>query len=130
MPFSPILAAATLLLPVAPAAASTALDRVIPAPAQVSSTGRDFHLSRQTVIETRVRDVGALLSDDLRAATGLTLPVRPTAAPAAPKIGLRLKAGLGEEGYRLTVDRTSVEVTASTPAGLFAGTQTLLQART
>ena len=128
MPFTRILAAAVLTLPSAPAAAPSALDRVIPAPAQVSATGRDFHLTRQTVIQTRVAGVGNLLADDLRAATGLTLPVQPVAAPAAPKIALRLEQGHGDEGYRLTVDRTSAEIKASTPAGLFAGTQTLLQA--
>ena len=118
MAITPLLAAAVLVLPTAPAAADRPLDHIVPAPAQVSATGRDFHLTRQTVIETRVPSVGSLLAADLREATGLTLPVQPTAAPAAPTISLRLAAGHGDEGYRLEVDRTSAQVTASTPAGL------------
>ena len=108
--------------------AETALDEILPAPVSAVATGSDFHLDRNTVIQTRSPQVGALLAADLSAETGLRLPVTPSAAPASKKIVLKVVAGQGE-GYQLTVQRTGVEITAGTPAGLFNGTQTMLQMR-
>ena len=123
----PIAAAASLLLAPTPVLSTSTLD-VIPAPVSAIATGADFHIDRNTVIQTRTPAVGDLLASDLRAETGLALAVVPTAAPASRKISLKIAGGLGD-GYKLVVNRSGVEVTATTPAGLFDGTQTLLQLR-
>jgi hexosaminidase len=79
------------------------------------------------------RGIADLLAADLRRTTGRALPVTPVAPRSASRIalvlhtGAEMGAGLGAEGYRLTTDRTTVTVRAGTPAGLFAGTQTLRQ---
>ncbi|MEV6630061.1 beta-N-acetylhexosaminidase [Actinoplanes sp. NPDC051470] len=122
-----ILTAALLAAPVPVLSASTFGD-VIPAPVSAVPSGADFHLDRNTVIQTRTPAVGTLLASDLAAATGLTLPVTTSAAPAARKISLRIAGGLGD-GYQLTVNRSGVEVTGGNPEALFNGTQTLLQLR-
>ena len=126
MALTQILAAALMATPV-PVSPDTL--QIIPAPVSAVGSGADFHLDRNTVIQTRSPKVGALLAADISAATGLRLAVTPSAAPADRRIALRIAAGHGDEGYRLEVQRTGVEVTASTPEGLFAGTQTLLQLR-
>jgi hexosaminidase len=117
----------------APAAPATSrLGDVVPVPAEVRpAAGADFRIGRRTEIQTgpAARGIADLLAADLRRATGHPLPVT-TVAPRDPsRIVLLLRAGadLGAEGYRLTVDRRAVTVRAQTPAGLFAGTQTLRQ---
>jgi hexosaminidase len=75
--------------------------------------------------------VAGLLATSLRPATGYRLPVSAVRGNAPDgSIALALTPGdraLGEEGYRLVVGRDSVTLTASRPAGLFWGTQTLRQ---
>jgi hexosaminidase len=136
-----VLAVVTLGLPllVAPeavaadTAAAASLRDVIPAPAEVRpAAGADFRLGPLTVIHTRpaTRAIGELLARELRRATGYALPLLPVAPPhRISRISLVTENGHGDEGYRLTVDRHRVDVRASEPAGLFAGVQTLLQAR-
>jgi hexosaminidase len=138
-----LLATAALCLPVlaVPASAAAAevrpaLADVIPAPAEVHPVaGADFRLGPVTIIQVpqgsaAARDIGALLSRSMRPATGFPLPVLPFSAGGAPTISLELSAnepGLGAEGYRLTVAPGTVRIRANRPAGLFTGTQTLLQ---
>src|SRR5206468_11042862 len=43
------------------------------------------------------------------------------------RLGLGGGAGLGEEGYELTVTPSSIRLTATHPAGLFHGAETLRQ---
>ncbi|MEV8509325.1 beta-N-acetylhexosaminidase [Actinoplanes sp. NPDC051475] len=116
--------------------ATPALTAVIPAPVQVTpAAGRTFRLGPLTVIRTQpgspaARAVGEQLARDLRPATGFRLPVLPVAPPRLPVVSLLLGAGdgrLGTEGYRLTVAADRVTIRANKPAGLFAGTRTLLQ---
>jgi hexosaminidase len=65
----------------------------------------------------------------LRRSTGFAVPISTTGASVRNAILLRLSAdtALGAEGYRLTVSRDSVRVTANAPAGLFHGVQTVRQ---
>jgi hexosaminidase len=128
-----------VVLPAAESAASAtvpALSSVIPAPAEVRPVaGAEFRLRAGTVIRTQpgsaaAQAVGDQLARALRPATGYPLPVLPVAPRALPTISLLLGAGdarLGDEGYRLSVDRAGVTIRANNPAGLFAGTQTLRQ---
>ena len=142
---SRMLVAAALGLPVVaapgPAAAAglagaPSLSSVIPAPAEVRPAGGvAFRLGPLTVIRTQpgsaaTRAVGDQLARALRPATGYPLPVASTAPRVVPTISLLLDANeprLGAEGYRLRVEEKAVTIRANRPAGLFAGTQTLLQ---
>src|SRR5689334_8165598 len=137
------LPAAALSAPAAAAPATSAgvtappaLGSVIPVPVEVRPlAGRDFSLGPLTVIRTQpgsaaARAVGDQLARALRPATGYPLPVLPAAPRVLPTISLLLGADdaqLGDEGYRLSVDRRSITVRANKAAGLFAGTQTLRQ---
>jgi hexosaminidase len=75
--------------------------------------------------------VGELLAERLRRAAGLIVgssgsPGKGGANPIRLKLGQDL-ARLGAEGYLLSVSGRSITIEASTPAGLFYGTQTLYQ---
>jgi hexosaminidase len=131
-----LLAVAVLGLPfaVAPgAAAAVSLSDVIPVPAEVTpASGADFRIGPVTVIRTgpAARGIAARLAHDLRRTTGQPLPVTAFAPRPVPQIALVLAPGdaaIGDEGYRLRVERTAVTVRANTPAGLSNGAQTLRQ---
>jgi hexosaminidase len=118
------------------APAKPTLNSVIPAPVETHpQAGAAFRLGPLTTIRTQpgsatAAAIGNQLARALRPATGFPLPVMPVAMPALPVISLLLgpaEARLGDEGYRLTVGKTSVTIRANKPAGLYAGTQTLRQ---
>lgn len=111
------------------------LSDVVPAPASVVPDARQaFQLSWRTVIFTQAGSseaarVGRQLADVLRPSTGFVLPVVPSVFDG-PGISLLLRGAdprVGQQGYQLTVSRSGVVIRANTPAGLFAGTQTLRQ---
>jgi len=125
---------------------SPALSAVIPAPATVLPTNQRFQVTRGTGIYTQPGSAPALaigeqLAQAMRPATGFPLPVRPALrnGPLSPwpslfgdepAISLLLGANdarLGPEGYLLTIDHTRVTIQANAAAGLFNGTQSLLQ---
>ncbi|MEU6595274.1 beta-N-acetylhexosaminidase [Streptomyces sp. NPDC046881] len=115
--------------PAAEAAVPTPLDRVVPAPDSVTPGGTPYRITRATGVRVdgsaEVRRVGAYLAGLLRPATGYPLPVTDRGTGG---IRLRLARGdFGAEGYRLTSGAGGVTLTASTPAGLFHGVQTLRQ---
>ncbi|MGI5257948.1 beta-N-acetylhexosaminidase [Streptomyces angustmyceticus] len=118
----------------APSRAATPLDRVIPAPASVHSTGDAYTLAEGTRIRVpggsaEARGVADHLAGLLRPATGFRLPV--TTEDGRDGIVLRLGGSgtddLGREGYRLTSGGRGVTLSAARPAGLFHGVQTLRQ---
>ncbi|MFB0619666.1 beta-N-acetylhexosaminidase [Streptomyces sp. AGS-58] len=127
-----LLAAGVLTLgatPAAPAVAPVPLDRVVPAPASAAPGGTPYRITRATGIRVdgsaEVRRVGAYLAGILRPSTGYPLPVTDHGSGG---VRLHLAAGeFGAEGYRLHSGADGVTVTASTPAGLFHGVQTLRQ---
>jgi len=108
--------------------------RVVPQPVTLALAGGDaFTLSSSTSIvfdagNAEVIRVANQLASLLRPATAFAVPISSTGAGAGA-IALRLAsdAALGGEGYQLTVSRDSVRISASTPAGLFYGVQTLRQ---
>ncbi|WP_053665585.1 beta-N-acetylhexosaminidase [Streptomyces sp. MMG1121] len=111
------------------AAAPTPLDRVIPAPASVRAGGTPYRITRATGVRVdasaEVRRIGAYLTGILRPSTGYPLPLTDHGTG-----GIRLhlaKGGFGAEGYRLQSGAGGVTITASAPAGLFHGVQTLRQ---
>ncbi|MFC6061726.1 beta-N-acetylhexosaminidase [Streptomyces ochraceiscleroticus] len=113
-----------------PAADPAPLDRVVPAPASVRPAQGAYRLTDRTAIRVpgatgETKRVAGYLADVLRPSTGYPLPVTTRGGDG---IVLRLGAeGLGEEGYRLTVTGRAVTLSASRPAGLFRGVQTLRQ---
>jgi len=128
---------AALVMPLgAPAAASAsaptdtrALGDVLPAPVEVRPTPERYRLTRQAAIRVQPgsRAVGEQLARAMRPATGFPLPV---VQGSRPGISLLLGAHddrFGTEGYRITVDTAGVTIRANAAAGLFHGTQTLLQ---
>ncbi|MFF0778596.1 beta-N-acetylhexosaminidase [Streptomyces sp. NPDC003720] len=113
----------------AAAAAATPLARVVPAPAQAQPGGRPYRVTPATAVRVdgpdEVRRIGEYLAGILRPSTGYRVPVT---GQGAGGIRLRLSGDrFGAEGYRLTSGPTGVTVTASAPAGLFHGVQTLRQ---
>jgi hexosaminidase len=110
--------------------------QIVPAPTSVvAGSGVPFTLSRETAIAVAAGDsgaarVGQMLATLLRPATGFRLPVSASGgAVARGGIALRLDgpAGLGDEGYELSITSDSVRLVAARPAGLFRGVQTLRQ---
>ncbi|MYT22009.1 family 20 glycosylhydrolase [Streptomyces sp. SID7760] len=111
--------------------------QLLPAPASARAAGPGYAVGPGTVIRTgpgggeEVRRVGELLAEQLRASSGLPLPV--VEAAAGDGIRLRLDegaggtGGTGAEGYRLESGPGGVTLSARTPAGLFHAGQTLSQ---
>ncbi|MEU1402201.1 beta-N-acetylhexosaminidase [Streptomyces sp. NPDC005728] len=115
--------------PAPKATTATPLDQVVPAPASVSPDGSPYRITAATRVRVddsaEVRGIGTYLAGILRPSTGYPLPVT---GQGADGIRLHLTDGpFGAEGYRLTSGPGSVSLTASTPAGLFHGVQTLRQ---
>lgn len=107
---------------------------LVPLPKSVERRTGSFQLRATTVLVApkEARRTAELLQEALRAPTGLPLPIQTgeAAGPRPDRIVLRIAPGQspsGPESYRLLVSPESVEITASSPAGLFYGTQTLRQ---
>jgi hexosaminidase len=106
---------------------------IIPQPQAVKILPGDFELTAKTRIGFAGGEAEAkLLAETLRKSTGYKLPVSPVATlPAQSEIDFlldtNLQEKLGPEGYKLSANINYVGITAATPAGLFYGSQTLLQ---
>jgi len=106
----------------------------IPSVQRQHAAGRSFHLTSASRLivaahtDAAVRSAADLLASDLAAITG----GQPLVAHGAPRMGdivLRQNprdAALGPEEYKLDIGE-HVTISASTPAGIFYGAQTLLQ---
>jgi hexosaminidase len=109
--------------------------RVVPEPASLTlASGEAFALTDSTSIgvdagNAEVSRTAEQLASVLRPSTGFAVPISSSGASVRGAILLRLSAdsALGAEGYRLTISRDSVRVTANAPAGVFHGVQTLRQ---
>jgi hexosaminidase len=108
---------------------------VVPAPSSIEAPGgAGFTVTPSTVIsvspgvEPALR-IGRYLSDIIGLAAG-DQPLR-VATDATPQPGIRLvlsdDEGAGSDGYELVVAPDRITITASDPAGLFYGVQTLRQ---
>ena len=111
---------------------------LIPLPLKVERKTGEFTINSDTAIlvtkdSADMANVGKLLAERIKKGTGFDLKVSPTdsinAVPNAILLNYQSKHGqsLGSEGYLLTASPDGVVVTAQDGAGLFYGTQTLLQ---
>jgi hexosaminidase len=124
----PILSTVSLLA-VAARAAEPAL---IPTPEKMTLREGVFTLGPETPIlaDKKSKATGAFLAERLRAATGFPFPAKSAGKPTGGAILLTTEgsdAGLGPEGYELTVAPDSVVIRAPAEAGLFYGVETFLQ---
>ncbi|MET0135800.1 MAG: family 20 glycosylhydrolase, partial [Kibdelosporangium sp.] len=111
-------------------AAVAAIDGVVPVPASVTALpGVTYNITAGTQIRAQAGATGVadLLATTLRRSTGFALPVSDSSGDG---VVLRLTGAdpqVGAQGYQLDVAANGVTVKAASPAGLFAGTQTLRQ---
>ena len=112
---------------------------IIPKPLSVTRSAGSFLIGDNTYIIAgpNAGKASSYLAQRLRKASGYAIPIRERESDdgLSTRIALRLGSPLraarpfdpGREGYRLTVSRTRIDITAAYPAGLFYGVQTLLQ---
>jgi hexosaminidase len=109
--------------------ASAQTIQLIPQPAKVEMGTGSFKLSSTISIghsQPEARAVAESLAVRLSAATGFRLKIQKTGAIQLTLLPSQ-NALLGDEGYILEVRKGGVKIQANRPAGLFYGTQTLLQ---
>lgn len=106
---------------------------LIPQPVSLVKNAGQFILPKQVVIvcpdNDTVKKTAGRLADAISTATGKKVTIQTSGGKALNTIRLSLTYGKSSpaEGYRLKVSSTGVLLEAATPAGLFYGTQTLLQ---
>jgi hexosaminidase len=108
---------------------------IIPKPSTVEATFDAFKLSTSTGIyyaagQYELRAIGEHLADLLEPTLGVRLSVDGTTeAPQKNAVFLTIveESEHGKEGYELDISSKLVKISASTPAGIFYGMQTLRQ---
>ncbi|HEX2968079.1 MAG TPA: beta-N-acetylhexosaminidase [Bacteroidales bacterium] len=107
---------------------------LIPEPATVNATGGWFELGEKTTISYRdgseeVRSIATYLGGRINPSTGYNLQPVATQEPGKNSIYLELLTdnSTGDEGYILDITKDLVKLSASAPAGLFRGVQTIMQ---
>lgn len=123
-----------------PARLPSARYELVPLPEHLVPRTGEFQLDAKTRIliadtaSAPLQSAVDLLALPLRAASGLPLPIAPSRANQATSnaIVIRLDsgttpAGAGGEAYRLVVHNDGAVLTASTPAGIIDGIETLRQ---
>jgi hexosaminidase len=107
---------------------------IIPEPVYVVKTGGFYTLPTSIAIESgtnaEVKQVADQLATRLKTATGYTAMVKsPSEAIGSIRLVINSTADntLGDEGYSLVVNPSSVTIKANKPAGIFYGVQSFLQ---
>lgn len=111
-------------------------ESIIPKPVSITATGDCFTLNKKTVIfvsgeSEEMINMGNYLSEKLNPVIGFSVKLNTASeGPRSGKIILTL-AGLdkkfGEEGYELNITKDLIALTATKPAGIFRGIQTIRQ---
>jgi hexosaminidase len=104
----------------------------IPKPVSVTATGNTFEITESTVIfvQDETQQNGQYLANELNKITGLTPELKTPNKTTDSGIYLSLSEGendLGDEGYKLIIDKENISIEANNAAGCFNGIQTLLQ---
>ncbi len=114
----------------------TYYDQLIPKPIEAKTDSNAFEITASTIIvvdsnSMELMQIGNYLAKQLNTATGFTIPVSVNSIAALPgNIYLTINTNLdqkNEEAYFLTINKDSVLLSASKPAGLFRGIQTIRQ---
>jgi len=106
---------------------------IIPEPVLITKNTGMYNLPANVTIETSSQDdlkeSIEILKTKLSVPTGFKVSIKGTPASSSIKLVLNktTDAAIGDEGYKLSVTPTSVVIKANKPAGIFYGTQTLLQ---
>lgn len=122
-----LLSCLSLLSPLA----SASPPGIIPVPSSIKeATGPGFEIQTGTSLVAtgaEATEVANLLAAQLRKSTGFALPVAASGKGIAFQLDPALAPTLGKEGYSLESGPSGVRIAAATRAGLFYGSQTLLQ---
>lgn len=120
--------------PEAPAFVPESRYAIVPAPARLDPRPGELRMDAAATIraDDGALNVATLLADALHHTTGLNIPVLPGASPGTDAGGIVLRitgtpADSADESYTLDVRPARALLTARSAAGLFRGTQTLLQ---
>ena len=108
---------------------------IIPQPLSMIPSKGIFKLSALTTIQTNTADsdlraIAQMLSDNIYRFTKLRLAIKKSGGKThgnAIFLQLSKHDALGNEGYRLAVGDDGINLTATTPHGLFYATETLVQ---
>ncbi|MDB5196553.1 MAG: beta-N-acetylhexosaminidase [Flaviaesturariibacter sp.] len=106
---------------------------IIPEPVQTVKKPGNFLLPQQVSLsaatDPALKTTLSFLQERLKKAAGKTVKILPAGAMATIRLikNTKPEAVLGTEGYRLSVTSTGVTIIANSAAGLFYGSQTLVQ---
>ncbi len=105
---------------------------IIPQPIQIESTGGNFTLNSKTKLvfpdEEKVKQIAVLLMEWIKAPTGFDLQKGEMGSEKNVIIfELVGNNELGSEGYKLSVSKKNIVISANSANGFFYGVQTLLQ---
>ncbi|WP_103071280.1 family 20 glycosylhydrolase [Aquimarina sediminis] len=111
---------------------------IIPRPYQVNSTNKLFSLLPTSAIHVQGSEksksigIATIFRNRLRPSTGYTIPIysngeRIQTGSIVLSLNGSYDSNLGDEGYKLTIGETRITLVANKAAGLFYGTQSLLQ---
>ncbi len=110
------------------------MNHIIPQPASSNTSMGSFTISKRTKIiagnDNESLAIGKMLSEHIREKLGFEVLVETEMGDKRTgfiQFKLTSNAGLGEEGYELSITADSVQLSANHPAGLFYGVQTLRQ---
>jgi hexosaminidase len=111
-------------------------ESIIPAPLSITPTGDYFNITSQTGIyvigeSAELKQVAGYLAEKLKPATGFGIEVRQAVNTSETgHIYLKLSENTtnpSDESYELIITRKSVQLSASSAAGVFRGIQTIRQ---
>lgn len=101
---------------------------IIPKPVKIELKDETFSLNEKTIIAVteQTKKIGEFIAEELRAATGLPLPIK-NSHPSDNFISLSREENLNDEGYELISSPVGITITAQKSAGFFYGWQSLRQ---
>jgi len=105
---------------------------IIPEPVSVTQSEGEYVLPKNIVVAT---NLDPEMKETIKALKGMSVPtgIRVTVLGNSPNAAIRLILNktadtlIGEEGYYLSATKKGVVIRANKPAGLYYGTQTLMQ---